>query len=144
MPDVGSRLHQAQQREPQGRERSAREKLERFRAKACPALDAGWIPVRVKKTRQNKNPEPRSDSIGTEKALAAGFVDASRPQLQCNLQPRQPCDILQAQVEKLFDTRQAMIQSVGMHVQFGGDAFALLLEGEIGLQRFKQVRLKRK
>src|ERR1700729_2740550 len=35
--------------------------LERFRAK--------WIPVRVKKTRQNKNLEPRSDPIGTEKAL---------------------------------------------------------------------------
>src|SRR6266436_3821707 len=29
--------------------------LERFRAKACPGLDPGWIPVRVKKTRQNKN-----------------------------------------------------------------------------------------
>jgi hypothetical protein len=26
--------------------------LKRFRAKACPALDAGWKPVRVKKTRQ--------------------------------------------------------------------------------------------
>ena len=36
--------------------------LERFRAK--------WMPVRVKKTRQNKKIEPRSDSIGTEKALA--------------------------------------------------------------------------
>src|SRR5438034_5002793 len=35
--------------------------LERFQAK--------WIPVRVKKTRQNKKIEPRSDSIGTEKAL---------------------------------------------------------------------------
>ncbi|MEY9516131.1 hypothetical protein ABIF16_006862 [Bradyrhizobium elkanii] len=34
-------------------------RLERFRAK--------WIPVRVKKTRQNKNLERRSDSIGTEK-----------------------------------------------------------------------------
>jgi hypothetical protein len=43
--------------------------LERFRAKACPGLDPGWIPVRVKKTRQNKNLEPRSDSIGTEKAI---------------------------------------------------------------------------
>ena len=43
--------------------------LERFRAKACPGLDPGWIPIRVKKTRQNKNPEPRSGSIGTEKAL---------------------------------------------------------------------------
>jgi hypothetical protein len=47
--------------------------LERFRAKACPGLDPGWIPVRVKKTRQNKNLEPRSDSIGTEKALGAMF-----------------------------------------------------------------------
>jgi hypothetical protein len=37
-------------------------RLERFRAK--------WMPVRVKKTRQNKNLEPRSDSIKTEKALA--------------------------------------------------------------------------
>jgi hypothetical protein len=35
--------------------------LERFRAK--------WIPVRVKKTRQNKKLEPGSDSIRTEKAL---------------------------------------------------------------------------
>jgi hypothetical protein len=36
--------------------------LERFPAK--------WKPVRVKKTRQIKNLEPRSDFIGTEKALA--------------------------------------------------------------------------
>src|SRR3989454_4974899 len=43
--------------------------LERFQAKACPGLDPGWIPVRVK-MRQNKKIEPRSDSIGTEKALA--------------------------------------------------------------------------
>src|ERR1700722_760948 len=27
---------------------------ERFRAKACPGLDPGWTPVRMKKTRQNK------------------------------------------------------------------------------------------
>jgi hypothetical protein len=31
--------------------------LERFRAKACPGLDPGWPPVRVKKTRQNKKQE---------------------------------------------------------------------------------------
>jgi hypothetical protein len=37
--------------------------LERFRAK--------WIPVRVKKTRQNKKLEPHSDSIGKEKAPGA-------------------------------------------------------------------------
>jgi hypothetical protein len=34
---------------------------ERFQAK--------WKPVRVKKTRQNKNLEPRFDAIGTEMAL---------------------------------------------------------------------------
>jgi hypothetical protein len=38
---------------------------ERFRAKACPGLDPGWVPVRVKKTRQIKNLEPRFDSIET-------------------------------------------------------------------------------
>jgi hypothetical protein len=37
--------------------------LERFQAK--------WTPVRVKKTRQNKKIEPRSDTIGTERAIAA-------------------------------------------------------------------------
>src|ERR1700689_1410562 len=47
-----------------------REAPERFRAK--------WIPVRVKKTRQNRNLEPRSDSIGTEKALAALAQIAAR------------------------------------------------------------------
>jgi hypothetical protein len=41
---------------------------ERFPAKAGLGLDAGWGPVRVKKTRQIKNPEPRSDSIGAQKA----------------------------------------------------------------------------
>src|ERR1700731_2357710 len=34
-------------------QRSWRSPQKRFRAKACPALDAGWVPVRVKKTRQN-------------------------------------------------------------------------------------------
>ena len=40
----------------------------RFPAKAGPGSDPGRAPVRVKKTRPIKNPEPRSDSIGTEKA----------------------------------------------------------------------------
>src|SRR5216684_1193430 len=44
---------------------------ERFQAKACPGLDPGWKPVRVKKTRQIKKLEPRFDSIETEEALAA-------------------------------------------------------------------------
>ena len=35
----------------------------------CLAFQAKWIPFRVKKTRQIKNLELRSDSIGTEKAL---------------------------------------------------------------------------
>jgi hypothetical protein len=42
---------------------AARAGLKRFQAK--------WAPVRVKKTRQIKNLEPRFDSIETEKALAA-------------------------------------------------------------------------
>src|SRR5439155_11938199 len=44
--------------------------LERFQAK--------WVPVRVKKTRPNKKIEPRSDSIGTEKALAQAGDSRSR------------------------------------------------------------------
>src|SRR6266478_3722507 len=40
--------------------------LERFRAKACPALDAGWIPVRVKKTRQNEKSGASSVLIQSE------------------------------------------------------------------------------
>jgi hypothetical protein len=50
-------------------------RLEHFRAK--------WAPVRVKKMRQNKSIEPRSDSIGTEKALArrgqGSFLSPSHP-----------------------------------------------------------------
>jgi hypothetical protein len=45
--------------------RLARAWLERFPAK--------WTPVRVEKTRQIKNLEPRSDSIGTETALVSQF-----------------------------------------------------------------------
>jgi hypothetical protein len=41
---------------------------ERFPAKGRPGLAPGWGPVGVKKTRHIKNPEPRSDAIGTEKA----------------------------------------------------------------------------
>ena len=40
----------------------------RFPAKACAGPDPGWGPVRARKTRHIKNPEPRSDSIGAEKA----------------------------------------------------------------------------
>ena len=40
----------------------------RFPAKAGGGPDPGRAPVRIKNARQNKNPEPRSDSIGTEKA----------------------------------------------------------------------------
>ena len=32
------------------------------------APDPGWRPARVQKTRPIKNPEPRSDLVGTEKA----------------------------------------------------------------------------
>src|SRR5260370_24631514 len=58
-----------------GAESHATAVLARFQAKACPGLDPGWTPVRVKKTRQIKNPEPRFDSIETEKARL-GWVGA--------------------------------------------------------------------
>jgi hypothetical protein len=47
--------------------RSTNIALKRFQAK--------WTPVRVKKTRQIKNLEPRFDSIETEKALACFPLD---------------------------------------------------------------------
>src|SRR4030095_2166376 len=40
-----------------------------FSGAACPGLDPGWKPVRVRKTRQ-KNLEPRSDSIGAKRLLS--------------------------------------------------------------------------
>src|SRR2546430_2187017 len=49
--------------------------LERFQAK--------WVPVRVKKTRQKKTIEPRSDSIGTEKALVSSTGEAPMPLWTC-------------------------------------------------------------
>src|ERR1700722_19032930 len=39
------------------------------RSAALECFQAKWRPVRVKKARQNKNPEPRFDSIETEKTL---------------------------------------------------------------------------
>ena|ERR1700688_304911 len=44
-------------------------KLGAFSSEACPGRDPGRMPVRVKKTRQNKRLEPGSDSIRTDKAL---------------------------------------------------------------------------
>jgi heparanase len=64
---------------------SGSETPERFRAK--------WAPVRVKKTRQNKSPEPRSDSIRTEKALEG--VDAKL------FQYRRPIDLTGARLRML-------------------------------------------
>jgi hypothetical protein len=43
---------------------------ERFRAK--------WVSVRVKKTLQNQRPDPRSDSIRTQKLLVAGGLGGVR------------------------------------------------------------------
>ena len=53
------------------------QRIERFPAK--------WRPVRVKKTRQIKNLELRSDSIGTENALEAHSVDAPPPELNASV-----------------------------------------------------------
>ena len=38
-----------------------------FKRSMPSGLIRGWRPIRVKKTRQIKNPEPRFDSIETEK-----------------------------------------------------------------------------
>src|ERR1700686_236559 len=67
-------------------------KLGPFSSEACPGLDPGWMPVRVKKTRQNKRLEPGSDSFRTDKALADGqswSVDR-RPDPPTT---RQPCGL---------------------------------------------------
>src|ERR1700735_2399723 len=44
----------AEQHRERKRQAVVRDLLGRFRAKACPGLDPGWTPVRVKKTRQIK------------------------------------------------------------------------------------------
>jgi hypothetical protein len=48
----------------------------RFRAKACPGLDPGWIPVRVKKTRQSKSQSLIRlwRAMGFEVAIASGML----------------------------------------------------------------------
>ena len=50
-----------------------------FRAKACPRLDPGWIRTRTRKTRQNKNPELRSDSIRTDYARGSNDCTPTTP-----------------------------------------------------------------
>jgi glycosyltransferase involved in cell wall biosynthesis len=70
--------------------------LERFQAK--------WRPVRVKKTRQIKNPEPRFDSIETEKALAQGSRDGVVQFLSVGaIVPRKGFDVLIAALATLSD-----------------------------------------
>jgi hypothetical protein len=61
--------------------------LERFQAK--------WKPVRVEKTRQIKNLEPRFDSIETEKALAISgtfepLLGGDRRKEKCVAKPHNP------------------------------------------------------
>src|ERR1700675_736661 len=65
--------------------------LKRFPAK--------WKPVRVKKTRQIGNLEPRSDSIGTEKALAQRIDDFPISCLRKRLQRARPDGSKHAQLQ---------------------------------------------
>jgi hypothetical protein len=65
-------------------ENASKQEPERFRAK--------WAPVRVKKTRQNDKPEPRSDSIGTERALAPQARSQSHAAEGRDVWMRAPCD----------------------------------------------------
>jgi transposase len=52
-----------------GRYRRPAGESENLNRKALEHFQAKWTPVRVKKMRRNKNLQPHSDSIGTEKAL---------------------------------------------------------------------------
>ena len=56
-------------------------------ARAIRAFSSEVDPVRVKKTRQHKNLEPRSDSIGTEKALAVHRGVIAEPRKSQHQQP---------------------------------------------------------
>ena len=65
-----------------------------FPAKACPGLDPGWRPVRVKKARQIKNLKPVP--IQSERALALQLpfcfeVSALSRSLESSA-PERPCD----------------------------------------------------
>src|SRR6266545_7994952 len=71
--------------------------LERFPAK--------WKPVRVKKTRQIKNLEPRSDSIGTEKAL-----DFECGQCPCHVIRRCHVDGTKAARPRTFDIGSRVVE----------------------------------
>ena len=74
--------------------------LERFQAK--------WIPVRVKKTRQIKNLEPRFDSIETATALVA-VVAADVDPLQSIWRPSSaPAAVVGGVGEGRADERKAM------------------------------------
>jgi hypothetical protein len=66
-----------------GRSLDSRDQLERFQAK--------WIPVRVKKTRQIKNLEPRFDSTETEKALVLTTIVDRALLHTCGLGPGVKC-----------------------------------------------------
>src|SRR5205807_4965679 len=48
---------------------------ERFRAKACPGPDPGWIPVRVTKTRQTQNALSRSSIRSSVVVAGANSAD---------------------------------------------------------------------
>jgi hypothetical protein len=62
--------------------------LERFRQGMSSESIRGWRPVRVKKTRQIKNPGPRSDSIGKAPAGSTGADDArARAGKTCHQMP---------------------------------------------------------
>jgi hypothetical protein len=78
-----------------------------------PDLIRGWKPVRVKKTRQIKNLEPRFDAIETEKALALRFAArAATPSHHFDGGPApQIRDPMRAEVERLVEEIK---QSVGL------------------------------
>src|SRR5664279_773471 len=85
---------------------------ERFQAK--------WKPVRAKKTRQMKNPEPRFDSIETEKAL----VQAAERVLG-----RNPLEILFVALDAISKA------SIGLHRQQCENCIDVALRDDIAALR---------
>jgi hypothetical protein len=57
-------------------ERVARQSASAFSSESPPGLDPGWIPVRVKKTRQIKRECLRSDAIGAEEVYSQTHTSA--------------------------------------------------------------------
>ena len=84
-------------------------------------LIRGWKPVRVRKTRQIKNPEPRFDSIETEKA------PASRLKLPMAMMPMAMMPVVMTPMPVMPVPVIAPMMMVVAPVHFGGHLPGVIL-----------------